>query len=84
MKNEEVIISSIVSKKLNREFKNKVIQDSLERTVNECMKEIYPYFSEQDYITKEQMEMKQQIWDEINKDKHYWLSKYIAPDLRKT
>ena len=26
MKNEEVIISSIVSKKLNREFKNKVIQ----------------------------------------------------------
>ena len=86
MKNEEVIISSIVSKKLNREFKNKVIQDALEYIVNESMKDksLYPHFAEQDYITKEQIEIKKVGWDEINKNKHYWLSKYIEPDLRKT
>jgi hypothetical protein len=40
------------------------------------MKDIYPDFAEQDYITEEQMQMKQRIWDEINIDKHDWLAKY--------
>jgi hypothetical protein len=86
MKNKEVLMRSIVSKKLNTEFKSKVIQDALEYIVNESMKDksLYPHFAEQDHINKEQIEIKKVGWDEINKNKHSWLEKYIEPDPRET
>ena len=76
MRNEPIPINTVVGRRFTSEYRKKVIQDALENIVNECMKDIYPYFAEQEYITKDQMQMKQRIWDEINIDKHYWLAKY--------
>lgn len=76
MKNEELVIGSIVRKKLNRHYKDKIIKNALEDVVNECMKEIYPYYSEQTSITAEQLITKTELWEEIDRETHYWLSKY--------
>ena len=77
MRNEFTPINTVVGRRFTSEYRKKVIQDALENIVNECMKDIYPDFAEQDYITEEQMQMKQRIWDEINIDKHDGLAKFL-------